>query len=73
MPEGIVTLAVGDNPDDSARLAGLVGDEGRGGARHAFLWHQEYVERTWETLLAGPGACFAEPGGTLWQAFGLDE
>jgi hypothetical protein len=72
-PEGIVTLAVGDNPDDSYLLAGLVGSEERTGALHAFLWHQEYVERLWQALLLGPGACFASPGGPLWRAFGLGE
>jgi hypothetical protein len=72
-PEGLFSFAVGDTPDDAVRLAGLVGVEQRGGQRHGFLWNGEYVERLWQTLLLGPGARFATPGGTLWEAFGLDE
>src|SRR4051794_19234800 len=46
-------------------LVGLVGVELRTGQQHGFLWNGDYVERLWQTLLIGPGACFATPGGQL--------
>jgi hypothetical protein len=72
-PEGVISFAVGDVPDDAVRLVGLVDVEPRTGQRHGFLWNGDYVERLLQTLLMGPGACFATPGGALWEAFGLGE